>query len=100
MRLNIGAKFVAAKKRVAAKERVAFALEVKIVRQPMHFVAAFFHPVGKERLFTGAFFVAEITGDEFATNGQPGVRSENHIGKLGLWRNQMNLAMQFRKRRV
>src|SRR5206468_5181256 len=91
MRLNIGAKFVAAKKRIAAKERVAFALEVKIVRQPMHLVATFFHPVGKERLFTGAFFVAEITGDEFATHGQPGVRSKNNIGRLGRGRNRLNL---------
>ena len=95
MRLDVGAKFVAAKEHVAAEERIAFAFEVKIFRQPGHFVAMLFHPFGKERLFTGAFFVAEITGDEFAADGQSGVGGENHVGKPWLWRNQMNLAIQF-----
>src|SRR5437870_9384457 len=84
MRLNVGTKFVAAKQHVATKERIAFALEIKILRQPAHFVAALFHPFRKERLLTGAFFMAEIAGDEFATNGQSSVGGENHIGKSRL----------------
>ena len=100
MRLNVGTKFVTAKKHVAAKERVAFAFEVKFLRQPIDFVAVLLHPFGKKRLFSGAFFVAEITGDEFAANRQPGVGGEDHIGQSWLWRNQMNLAIQFGKRRV
>src|SRR6266699_59247 len=73
MRLNIGAKFVAAKEHVAAKERVAFALEIKILGQPLHLVVAFFHPFRKERLLTSTFFVAEIAGNKLATNRQSSV---------------------------
>src|ERR1700730_8096484 len=87
MRLNVGAKFVAAKKHVAAKERISFALEIKVLGQPLDFVAALFHPFGKKRLLTGAFFVAEIARDKFAANGQPSVGCENHVGKSRLWRN-------------
>ena len=94
MRLNVGAKFVAAKQYVAAKKRIAFAFEIKVFGQPVHFVSVLLHPFGKERLLTGAFFVAEIAGDEFAANGQSGVRRENHIRKSGLRRNYMNLAIQ------
>src|ERR1700746_3994679 len=79
MRLNVGTEFVAAKEHVAAKERVAFAFEKKIFRQPMHLVAELFHPVSKKRLLTGALFVAEIAGDEFSANRQPGVGRENHV---------------------
>src|SRR4029077_15307246 len=44
VRLNVGTKFVAAKEDVAAKESVAFALKIKLFRQPLHLVAALFHP--------------------------------------------------------
>ena len=87
MRLNVRTKFVATKEHVAAKERVAFALEIKIFRQPPYFIAALFHPFRKERLLAGALFVAEIAGDEFATNRQPGVGRENHVRKSRLRRN-------------
>src|SRR5439155_24734950 len=81
MRLNVGAKLVATKEHVSAKERIAFPLEIKILRQPADLVAALFHPFSKERLLPGAVFGAEIAGDEFAANGQSGVGRENHIGK-------------------
>src|SRR5262249_41613733 len=79
MRLNIRSKFVPAKEHVAAKERVAFAFEIKIFSQPAHVVTALFHPFSKERLLTGSFFVAEIAGDEFVANGQSGIGCKNHI---------------------
>src|SRR5712664_1184828 len=93
MRLNVGTKFVTAEQRIPAKKRVAFALEVKIFRQPIHFITTLFHPFREERLLTRALLMAKITGDEFATNRQSGVGGENHIGKSGLGRNQMNLAI-------
>ena len=95
MRLNVGTKFVAAKEHLTAEQRVAFALEKKLLWQPVHFVALLLHPFGKERLLTGAFFVSEIAGDEFATNSQPGVGGENHVGQSRLRWNQMNFAIQF-----
>jgi len=94
MRLNVGTKFVTAEEGVAAKKRVAFALEIKIFRQPTHFITALFHPFREERLLARALLMAKITGDEFATNGQSGVGRENHIRKSGLGRNQMNLAIE------
>src|ERR671925_2948 len=100
MRLNVGTEFVAAEKHLPTEQRVAFALEVKLFWQPIQVVAVLLHPFGKERLLTGAFFVAEITGDEFPTNSQPGVGGENHVRQSRLRRNQMNLAIQFGKRRV
>ena len=51
MRVDVGAKFVATKKRIAGEERVPFAFEVLILRQPDNFVAVFLHPIGKERRF-------------------------------------------------
>jgi hypothetical protein len=99
MRLNVGTKFVTAEEHVVAEKRVAFAFEVKFLRQPIHFVAVLLHPFSKKRLFSGAFFVAEIAGDESAANRQPGVSGEDHVGQSRLRRNEMNLA-EFRKRRV
>src|SRR5262249_54006562 len=95
VRLNVGTKLVAAKKDVAAKERVAFAFEVKLLGKPTYFITALLHPFGKERLFTGALFVAEITGDEFATDSQSRIGGENHVGQSRLWRNQVDFAIQF-----
>ena len=100
MRLDIRTKLITAKEHVGSKQSVAFAFEIKIVGQPVHFVAVLFHPLSKERLLTSAFFVAKVTWNEFATNGQAGIGGENHVGQAGLRRNQMNLGMQFRKRRV
>src|SRR5262249_47759467 len=100
MRLNVGAKFVTTKECIAAKESVAFALEIKIFRQPTHFISSLFHPFPEERLLAGALFVTEITGDEFVSNRQSGVGGENHVGKSGLGRNQMNLAIQVRESRM
>src|SRR5467141_675749 len=84
MRLNVGPKFVAAKEHVAAEEGIAFALEIKIFRQPLHFVAPLLHPLGKERLLTSTLFMAEVARDKLAANGQPSVGRENHIGKSRL----------------
>ena len=86
MRLDIGAKLVPAKKCVAAEESVAFAFEVEIIGQPRDFVAMFFHPARKMRRFAGALFVPEIARNESATDGQPCVGCENHVGKLWLRR--------------
>ena len=58
MRLNVRAEFVAAKKCVAAEKRVTLALKEEIARQPLHFIAVFFHPLREKRRFAGAFFVA------------------------------------------
>jgi hypothetical protein len=69
MRAHIGAKFVAAKQRVAGKERVAFSLKKLIVRQPDNFVAVLLHPLRKKRRFSGPFFVSKITRDEFPADG-------------------------------
>src|SRR4029453_2340117 len=99
VRLNVGTKFVTAKEHVVAEERVAFAFEVELFRQPIHLVAVLFHPLGKKRLFSGAFFVAEIARNEFAANRQPSVSGEDHVGQSWLRRNQINLA-KFGKRRV
>src|SRR5512132_3949069 len=63
VRLNVRTKFVTAKEHVVAEERVAFAFEVKFLRQPIDFVAVLRHPFRKKRLFAGAFFVTEIAGD-------------------------------------
>src|SRR5207247_5911493 len=100
MRLNIGAKSVAAKKHVAAEEGITLAFEVQIVWQPADFVAVFFHPVRKMRRFASAFLVAAIAWNEFAANREPGVRRENHVRKFWPRRDQMDTAIQFRERRV
>ena len=101
MRLDIGAKFVPAKKNVAAaEESVTFAFEVEVIGQPRNLVAVLFHPVREVRRFARAFFVPEITGNELATDGKPGVSRENHVGESPLRGDQMNLAIQFGKRRV
>ena len=47
VRIDVGAKFVAAKKDVAAEERVAFPFEIQILRQPDDFVAMLFHPAAR-----------------------------------------------------
>src|SRR5207247_9876948 len=94
VRLNVGTKFVTAEERIAAKKRVAFALEIKIFRQPIHFITALFHPFREERLLTRALFMAKITRDEFATNRQSEIGRENHIGKSGLEGNEMNGAIE------
>ena len=60
----------------------------------------FFHPACKMRRLIRALFMPEITRNEFATNGETGVGRENHVGKLWLRRNQIDFAIQIRKRRV
>src|SRR4030095_9239786 len=100
MRLNIGTKFVTAEECIAAKKRVALALEVKILRQPIHFITALFHPFREKRLLARALLMAKITGDKFAANGQSGVGRENHIWKSVLRWNQMNVALEIRELRM
>ena len=100
MRLDVGTEFVAAEKRIAAKERIAFAFEKKITRQPGHFVTVLFHPFREKRRFAGAFFVAKIARDKFLSDRESGVRGENHVGQLWLRRHQMNRGIQFQKRLV
>ena len=64
MRLNVGTKFVTAKKRIPAKESVALSLEIKIFRQPTDFITPLLHRFREERLLAGTLFVTEIAGDE------------------------------------
>ena len=64
MRLNVGTKFVTAKKRIPAKEGIALALEIKIFRQPSDFITLLLHRFREERLLASTLFVAEIAGDE------------------------------------
>src|SRR5215831_12082954 len=52
------------------------------------------------RRFTGPFLVPEITGNEFAADGESSVGGENHVRKSPVRCDQMNLAIQFRKCRV
>src|SRR5437763_3735819 len=68
VRIDVGAEFVAAEKNVAAEKRVAFALEVKVLREPDDFVVVLFHPTGEMGRFASALFVPEITWDETTTN--------------------------------
>ena len=100
MRFNVGAKFVAAKKCVASEERIAFALEIIIVRQPGDLITMLLHPARKMRRFIGAFFVTKIARDEFFPDCETGVRRKNHVGKFRLRRDQLDLAIQFRQGRV
>jgi hypothetical protein len=78
--LNVGTKFVPAKERVFAEERVTFTFKVQFLWQPFDLVVVLLHPFGEKRLFPGAFFVAEIAGDEFAANRQAGVCGKDHVG--------------------
>src|SRR5438105_660306 len=100
MRLDVGAKLVAAKKGIAAEKRIAFAFEIEIIWQPRNFVAVFLHPTREMWRFTRPLFVPEITRNKFLSNSKPGVGGENHVGKFRLRRNQIDLAMQFRQRRM
>src|SRR5260370_38509070 len=100
MRLEVGTKLVPAKERITAKEGVALALEVKLLRQPRDFVTMLFHPAREMRRFAGSLFVPEIARDKFLSNSQPGVGCENHVRKLRLRRDQLNLALQFRQGRM
>jgi len=79
VRIDVGAKFVAAKKHIAAKERVAFAFEIKILRQLDDIVAVLFHPTGEVRRFARSFFVAKITRNKAAADREPGIGRENHV---------------------
>jgi len=56
-----------------------------------------FHPTRKVRRFAGAFFMPEIAGNKLPANGESGVSSENHVGKLRLRRNQIDVAFQLRQ---
>jgi hypothetical protein len=42
--------------------------------------------------------VPKIAGDETASDGQPGVRGEDHVGKFRAWRDELDLAVQLGKR--
>ena len=80
MRIDVGTEFVATKEHVTAEKRVAFAFEIQILRQPHHFVAVLFHPARKVRRLASALLVPEIAGNEMSSDGEPGIRRENHVG--------------------
>src|SRR5437763_10644667 len=98
MRIDVGAKFVAAEKNVAAEKRIAFAFEIQILRQPDDFVAVLFHPAREMRRFSAAFFVPEITRDETAADSQAGIRGEDHVGKFRARWDELDLAIECGKR--
>src|SRR4029453_15554993 len=100
MRLNVRTKLVTAKQRIAAEKRIAFTFEIKILRQPIHFITALFHPFREKRVAPRALLMGKITGDKFAANGQSGVGRENHIWKSVLRWNQMNVALEIRELRM
>src|SRR3982074_2203758 len=100
MRLNVGTKLVAAEKNVTAEERAPFAFEIKIAWQPADLIAVLLHPPGKMWRFASAFFVTKIARDKFLPHSQSSVRREHHVGKFRLWRDKVDLALQFRKRLV
>ena len=94
MRLDVGAKFVTAEKRVAAEERVTFSFEVEILRQPTNFITVLFHPTREKRGFARAFLMAKIARNKFLSDGQPGVGGKNHVGQFRLRRNQLDFAVE------
>src|SRR5947207_15238028 len=98
MRIDVGAKFVTAEKNVAAEERVTFAFEVQILRQPDDFIAVLFHPTREMRRFSAAFFVPEIARNKTAADGQAGVRGEDHVGKFRARWDELDLAIECGKR--
>src|SRR2546429_6164016 len=98
MRIDVGAKFVTAEKDIAAEERVTFAFEIHIFRQPDDFEAVLFHPTREMRRFSAAFFVPKITRDETAADGEAGVGGEDHVGKFRARRGWADLANQVWRR--
>src|SRR4030095_1381840 len=100
MRLDIGAKLVAAKKGIADAKRMSFSFEVEIIWQPRDVVAVFLHPTSEMWRFAGSLFVPKITRDKFLSNSKPGVGGENHVGKFRLRRNQIDLARHVGQRRM
>src|SRR6266446_5210320 len=51
-------------------------------------------PLFKVDLLTAALLVMEITGNELFSNQQPGVRGEDHVRKLRLWRHQLDFTSE------
>ena len=94
MRAHVGAKLVAAKKRVAGKERIAFALEELVGRQPDDFVAVLLHPLREVGRFGGSFLVPKITRDKFLADSQPGIGGEDHVRKFRPGRDEMDVAAE------
>ena len=100
VRFDVGAEFVAAEKCVAAEERITFAFEIVILRQPRYLVAVLLHPLGKMRRFTRALLVAKIARNKFFSNRQPGVGGEHHVGQSRLRCHEEDFAIQLRERGV
>src|SRR5262249_22775175 len=94
MRFDVGAELVAAKESDPAEESVAFTFEIIIVGQPRDLIAALFHPAREMRCFAGAFFVSKIAGNESFADREPGVGSENHVGKSRLRRDEIDFALE------
>src|SRR2546423_15524194 len=88
MRFDVGAKFVAAKKRVTAEERVTFTFEIIIFGEPGDLIAAFFHPTGEVRSFARPLFVSKITWDKSLADSEPGIGGEKHVRQFRLRREE------------
>src|ERR1700730_1863453 len=98
--IDVGTKFVPAKKHVAAAEPVPFAFEIMIFRQPGNFVTVFLHPASKMRCLPCALLVAKIARNKFLADGEAGIGRENHIGKFWMRRDQLDFAIEFGQRGV
>src|ERR1051325_4800530 len=92
VRADIGAKLVAAKQRLAAEERVAFALEKKLLRQPLQFVATTGEPVFEMPFFPLTLRKVEIAAYNLAAHDQSRVGGEHHVRQLRLWRDALDIA--------
>src|SRR5438067_11401421 len=100
MRFDVGTKLVAAKKHIAAEERVTFAFEIIILGEPGDLIAAFFHPTGEVRRFARALFVAKVTRDKSVADSEPGIGGENHVRQFWLRWNEIDFAIELRQRGV
>src|SRR5437762_2560443 len=94
VRLDIAAKFVTAKERIATEESVPFSLEIQFFRQPENFISVRFHPAREVRRLPGPFLVPKIARNKLPANGEAGIRRENHIGQFRLWRDQFDFGTE------
>ncbi len=95
---DVGSEFVTAKKHIAREKRVAFALEIVVVRQPRNLVAVFFHPAREMRRFAGAFFMPKIAWNKLFSYSQSGIGGKDHVRQFRLWRDQFDLTIEPGKR--
>ena len=93
MRIDVGAEFVSAKKRVAARRARRLLLRNKDSSgNQINFVAVLFHPTREMRRFAGPFLWRKLLGIKFLADGESGVGGKDHVGQFRLRRDQLDLA--------